>query len=109
MALPDITTLSLSELSELIQNAALLRQQAEADAINEAQTRKEAINNAIASLTALLGPEGSTPSTTSINGVLAYTDAQMAANAGLAFRLAFTGLKELTETTLDLAKVVANR
>lgn len=109
MALPDITNLSLDELSELIQTAALARQQAEADLVQDRETRKTSISNAIADLQALLGPVGSTPNLTSIRGVLGYTDAQMAANSGLAFRLAFQGMEKLTKTVLDLANVVANR
>jgi hypothetical protein len=108
MALPDISNLSLTELEELIQLASLRYHSAEADHAAADLANKVKITSAIASLTALLGPEGTPANTNNINGVLAFTDAQMAANAGLAFRLAFTGLKELTKTTLDLAKVVGS-
>lgn len=106
MALPDISGLTLEELRDLAQAASLAAIQAEADRDDDRDAAKVKISEAIASLEALLGPEGAAPSTTSINGVLAFTDAQMAANAGLAFRTTFIGLKALTKTVLDLARVV---
>jgi hypothetical protein len=106
MALPDISGLTLEELRDLAQAASLAAIQAEADRDDDRDAAKVKISQAIASLEALLGPEGAAPSTNSINGVLAFTDAQMAANAGLAFRTTFIGLKALTKTVLDLARVV---
>jgi len=109
MALPDISNLTLEELRQLQQLAALAAIQSEADRDEMDVATRVKIGTAIASLQALLGPEGAAPATNSINGVLAFTDAQMAANAGLAFRLAFTGLKELTKTVLDIAYIAANK
>jgi len=106
MALPDISTLTLQELRDLAQAASLAAIQAEADRDEDRDAAKVKISEAIASLEALLGPEGAAPSTSSINGVLAFSNEQMAANAGLAFRTTFIGLKALTKTVLDLARVV---
>jgi len=109
MAVPDISKLTLEELRQLQQLTALATAQASADRESVDVAKRAKIGQAIASLNALLGPEGAAPETNSINGVLAFTDAQMAANAGIAFRLAFTGLKELTKTVLDIAYVAANK
>lgn len=109
MAIPDISNLTIEELLELQQLAALAAIQAQADRDETDATLRARIGDAITNLQSLLGPEGSTPNTNSINGVLAFTDAQMAANAGLAFRTTFLGLKALTKTVLDIAYVAANK
>lgn len=109
MAVPDISKLTLEELRQLQQLTALAANQAQADRDDVDTAKRAKIGEAITSLQTLLGPEGGSPNTNNINGVLAFTDAQMAANAGIAFRLAFTGLKELTKTVLDIAYVAANK
>ncbi len=109
MVLPDITHLSSEELRELISAAQALYTQSEADRTAEIAARKTAIDEAITELVVLLGPENSAPGTATINGILKFTDVQMATAAGLAFRRIFQGMKMLTETTLDIAMVVRNR
>lgn len=109
MAIPDISNLTATELSLLSQQVAVLHKQTEAAEETLRETRRQQIQAAIASLDALLGPVGGPATLTSIRGVQAFTDAQMAANAGLAFRLVFQGMEILTKTTLDLAKVTATQ
>lgn len=107
MALPDISNLSAAELSELSQQVAVLHKQTEAAEESLRTLRREQIQESIVSLENLLGVQGGPANLTSIRGVLQFTDAQMAANSGLAFRLAFQGLEILTKTTLDIARVTA--
>lgn len=107
MALPDISNLTSDELLALFQAANAAYHAKEAEAAADAETRRAQIYAAIASLEALLGQHDGTPGTDSIRDVLQYDDATMAANAGLAFRLAFTGLEQLTATLLNIAHVVA--
>lgn len=109
MALPDISNLSTEDLRELIVAAQALYTQGEANKTADIAARKAAIEEAIVELLTLLGPEDSAPGTDTINGILKFTDAQMAGAAGLAFRRIFQGMKMLTETTLDIANVVRNR
>lgn len=107
MALPDISNLSVDELLELVSKANttyLQKQQEEAD---EDINRKLAINQAIVDLETLLGPANSPPGETSIRAVRAYGDAIIEANPGKAAVLSMLGLEILTETILDIAKVVA--
>lgn len=107
MALPDLTNLTKEELFELISvanNSYILRQQSEAE---EENNRKVIIADAIQDLNDLLGPEGGPANQTTIRGVLAYGDSVIAANPGQAAVLAIKGLEILTETVLEIAKVVS--
>lgn len=107
MALPDISGLSKQELQALIQAATTAYRDAETAEIDEVETRRRAVAGAISSLTAVLGPEGAAPSTTSIRGVLAHSDATITQNAALAHRLMLQGLEAVTASLLDVAHVVA--
>ena len=109
MPLPDISELTLEELTELIRIASLRYEQTKADRAEDIEARKVSIEQAIVDLQTLLGPVGSGPGTETIRGILQFTDAQMVENAGLAFRRIFQGLEILTDTTLDVAMVVRNR
>ena len=66
-------------------------------------------HDAIATLTALLGPDTGAPSQSSINGMLRYSDADLKINAGLAIRLVLTGMRQLTLTMRDLAVLESRR
>lgn len=116
MALPDITTLTLEELQQLITTAAqaiTARQEAER---SEDEARRAAIGDAIVSLEALLGVEGSAPydpatgANATINGVLAHdtTDhAVLAQNAGLALSLILNAMKIDVGAGLNAFRVLA--
>lgn len=117
MALPDITTLTLEELQQLIVAATdVLRARQDAERSEEEQ-RRVAIGDAIATLEALLGPEGSPPydpatgAHETINGVLAHDTedhAVLAQNAGLALSLILRALKVDVGTGLNIARVIAS-
>lgn len=102
----DLNTLTIEELAQLLRDATdvLNTKRAQAQADND--ERREQITTAITNLEALLGPEGATPGTDSIREVLAYDDATIVANSGIAFRLILLGMESLTATTLDVARVV---
>lgn len=109
MAVPDLTNLSMDELREWISalNAqfATLQQQH----LQEDEQRRTAIEGAITTLTALLGPATGEAGTTNIRAVRRYDDATLGANAGLALNLAFNGLEQLTVTVLNMANVIASQ
>lgn len=107
MALPDISTLTDEELMQLFQAANNLYQQRQAEQAADDETRRQQIYAAIADLDTLLGPVGAPKGTGNIRGILQYTDAEMAANAGIAFRRTFQGLERLALTMLDVAHVVS--
>lgn len=107
MPIPDISTLTLDELRDLIGDANSRYATLEHTQQQETADLRTQIDAAIAQLDALLGPEGAPPGTDSIRAVLAYSDAEMAANAGVAFRLTFAGLAEVTRITRDIASVVS--
>lgn len=107
MALPDISHLSTSELAQLSELIGIEYAQSLADRATVDEERRVYIAQAVSALEDLLGSESSPANLTSIRGVLQYSDAQMGANAGLAFRLVFLGMEELTKTTLSIAKLLA--
>lgn len=107
MAVPDISGLSKQELHDLIQAATAAYRAAETAELGEVETRRKAVADAIAALTALLGPENAPPSITSIRGVLAHSDATITQNAALAHRLMLQGLEAAVAALLDVAHVVA--
>lgn len=107
MPIPDISSLTTAELAELSRLVALRHAETLADDRTLDEQRRAAIGEAIATLTTLLGPENATANLNNIRGVLQFTNEQMAANSGIAFRLIFQGMQILTETTLEVAKVLA--
>lgn len=109
MALPDISTLTLDELRELIGNANAAYYAKEQESKTEAEERRAAIGAAITDLTALLGPAGAPKGLGSIRAASAYTETEMAAAPGKALDLAYIALERLGQITLDLAHVVANQ
>lgn len=107
MALPDISNLTAKELLELLNAADNLYRVKEQEELDARTARRESVGEAIAHIEAILGPEGSTKNTNTIRGVLGYTDAEMAANAGIAFRRSFQGLEQIAMTLLDVAHIIA--
>lgn len=103
----DLESLSLAELAVLVDQVSDRYQQLIVQQQTEADESRYRIAQAIASMEALLGAPEGVPSTDSIRGVLRYSDADMADNAGIAFRLAFIGLEELTKAVIDAARILA--
>ena len=84
------------------------RNQLTVEAAAEQNDRKTRITAAVTALDTLLGPEDGEPGEDSIRAVLRHSDEDMVSNAGLAFRLAYTGLEQLTATVRDIAATIAN-
>lgn len=103
----DLSTLTFAEAKQLLEAVSQRYQELALEQQESADTSRENVQNAIAKMEALLGASDGPPSTDSIRGVLRYSDADMAGNAGLAFRLAFIGLEELTNAVIDAAKILA--
>lgn len=102
----NIETLSTDELRALLDQVAQLIQVRRAQEVADQQSRQERITDAITDLTGLLGEEDAAPSLESIRGVQAHTDQDIAAHPVLAIRLILAGMEVLTDTMLDVAKVV---
>lgn len=118
MALPDISNLTIAELRELTGQTTAAIYAAEEAAKNQEANRLAQISEAIASLTALLGPVDAPAGTGSIRAVRAFDTLDlaagkprgttMAANAPLALSLQYQGLELFASTVLTIAKVVAS-
>lgn len=113
----DLTKLSIEELQALAAQAQAqantLAAQKQLEELEESEARKERTANAVASLTALLGPEDAPPyvpggeAPPSIRGLLAYPPEILAENAGIALQMLYQGLEALTITTRDLAGIIS--
>lgn len=106
MAIPDLTTYSIEELLQISAMAQQEYTDRKAQEQLDRESEKEAISNAVATLTNLLGDSSETAGTGSIRAIRKYDEATLAANSGLALSLIFEGLEILTMTTLNLANVV---
>lgn len=106
MTVPDLSSLSISELREWISALNAQYSQLEEEQRTEAEQRREDITQAIDGLKALLGPVDGEPGVDSIRAVRKYDEATMGDNAGLALNLAFAGLESLTIAVLDIAQVI---
>ena len=113
----DLSTLTIEELQALAYQASAAaaqrlveEEQAELEA---GEARKQRINDAIDSLSTLLGPEdsplyipgGSVPA--SIRSLVGHTPENLAANSGIALQLILQGMEELAITTRDIATLMA--
>lgn len=107
MAELDLSTLSVSELSALINEAQSQRFVAEAAAQQEAEARRMRLRDAVGQLTDLLGAVDSDQSMESIRGVLAYGEEAIAANPGQAVVLILRGMERLAMIQLDLAQTIS--
>lgn len=116
MALPDISNLTMDELSALISAASAAYSAAvDEEAVEKAARRAQAAASTIA-LEALLGPEDSAPydpvtgANATINGVLKHDTedhAILAGNVGLCLSLILHGMKADVAAGLNLARLAA--
>ena len=110
MSLPiNLTDLTPEELRTILSQISAELANREQQAQTEAIQLKDEISNGISTISALIGPvdkEGTTPDLETINGVLRYSPAEMAANPQIAFPLAFQGLLILAEATEKIAMAV---
>lgn len=103
----DFDGLTLTEVQEYIHALTERYQLLAIQQQDEVETARAGVTQAISAMETLLGPEEGPPDTTSIRGVLRFSDEDMAQNAGIALRLAFLGLEQLAKATIDAAKVLA--
>ena len=106
MVVPDITSLSLEELRELISIVATQISVLENQKTEDKNDARNSIVSARAQLEGLLGPVDAVPSTNSIRGVLAYGDEVISQNASTAVPLIVHGMASLTEVLINLAKTM---
>ena len=104
----DINTLTIPEIEELFVTLSERLNQLREEAANEQKDLTVQIGEAVTSLDQLIGTPG-VKNTTSINGVLAYTGAEMVTNAAVALPLAFQGLLAVASTLRDVATSIANQ
>jgi len=101
----ELTTMADADLQRLVDDVRAEMQRRIAEREAEKSARDTAIHGSIAALTALIGPDNpTTASTNTLTEVQLYTNAQMAANAGLAHRLTFVALERLARTVRDIAR-----
>ncbi|AWN03351.1 hypothetical protein PBI_COUNT_28 [Microbacterium phage Count] len=106
MVVPDITSLTLEELKELISIVATQISVLESQKANDKSEARNEIVNARAQLEGLLGPVDAAPSTESIRGVLAFGDEVISQNASTAVPLIVHGMASLTEVLINLTKTM---
>lgn len=101
----ELTTMADADLQRLVDDVRAEMQRRIAEREAEKAARESSIFDSIAALTALIGPDNpTTASTNTLTEVQLYTNAQMAANAGLAHRLTFVALERLARTVRDIAR-----
>lgn len=107
MQISDLDGMSLDEIQQALIVLSERHQFLASQQRDEAVVARAQLADAITSMEVLLGPAEGNANTDSIRGVLRFSDADMAQNAGLALRLAFLGLEQLAKATIDAAKVIA--
>ena len=100
----ELTTMTDADIARLVGDAQAEMQRRITEREQAKVTRDVAIYDSVAALTALIGPDAPTVAGTgTLTEVQLYTNAQMAANAGLAHRLTFVALERLARTVRDIA------
>ena len=107
MATKTLLNTQVAETQEWLEALSIRHQELVIAQQNSATGARAQLAQAISTMETLLGAEEGPPDTTSIRGVLRFSDGDMAQNAGLALRLAFLGLEQLSKATIDAAKVLA--
>lgn len=92
MSLPDISNLTLAELTQLMNNINSTRAQKEAEEYTERESAKVELQTAYDALTALIGPDNpATPGLDSYTEIQKYTNADIQGNLVLAIRQILAG------------------
>lgn len=106
----DLTGMTDAELSVLAGEIRDALDQREAAYQSKVQTASTSVTQAIATLTALIGPEAPTaPGLTSITEMRLYSNTVLQQNAGQALNLILRGMETLARTTRDIAMLRANK
>lgn len=103
----DVSSLTLEETETLISQAHARIEQIRLASRTAQDERTTRIEDSIEALDQLLGAEDAEPGVDSIRAVRGYTGEDMAANAAVAFPLAFEGLEILTRVVRDVASTIA--
>lgn len=99
--------MTAAQIADYIRRAQQAYEKAFQDEKSAAGERAARIQNAIDSLTGLIGPEEGEPSLDSIRGVSRFSDEDIQGNAVLAIRLILQGMEQIALITRDLAETVA--
>lgn len=105
MALPDISTLTVEELQQLMQsvNTAMTKKQQQEQ--TERESAKVELQTAYNALTALIGPDNPTaPRLNSYTEIQKYTDAQIQGNLVLAIRKIIQGAELQARITRNVVR-----
>lgn len=105
MALPDISTLTVAELQQLIQTVSSAISQKQQEEHTERESAKVELRTAHDALTALIGPDNpSAPSLDSYTEIRKYTDAQIQGNLVLAIKQILLGAEMQARIVRDIVK-----
>ena len=92
MALPDISTLTVAELQQLMQTVNSVMMQKQQEEHTERESAKVELQTAYDALTALIGPDNpTTPGLNSYTEIQKYTNADIQGNLVLAIRQILAG------------------
>lgn len=105
MALPDISTLTVAELQQLMQAVNTVMTQKQQQEHIERESAKAELQTAHDALTALIGPDNPTaPGLNSYTEIQKYTNADIQGNLVLAIRQILAGAELQTRITRDIVK-----
>ena len=106
MALPDVSTLTVAELQQLMQTVNSVMAQKQQEEHTERESAKVELQTAYNALTALIGPDNpATPGLNSYTEIQKYTDAQILGNVALAIRKILQGAELQARITRNIVKV----
>lgn len=105
MALPNISTLTVVELQQLMQTVNMAMTQKQQEEQTERESAKVELQTAYDALTALIGPDNPTaPGLYSYTEIQKYTNADIQGNLVLAIRQILTGAELQARITRNVVK-----
>ena len=105
MALPDISTLTVEELQQLMQSVNTVMTKKQQQEQTERESAKVELQTAYNALTALIGPDNPTaPGLNSYAEIQKYTDAQIQGNLVLAIRKIIQGAELQARITRNIVR-----
>ena len=105
MALPDISTLTVEELQQLMQSVNTVMTKKQQQEQTERESAKVELQTAYNALTALIGPDNPTaPGLNSYTEIQKYTDAQIQGNLVLAIRKILQGAELQARITRNVVR-----
>lgn len=105
MALPDISTLTVAELQQLMQAVNTVMTQKQQQEHTERESAKVELQTAYNALTALIGPDNPTaPGLNSYTEIQKYTNADIQGNLVLAIKQILLGAEMQARIVRDIVK-----